>query len=441
MRDGHLGLPDYERAAHYFREANHSQALCDLASLYGRGKVGLLKNGRLDYQTAIKLYCTSNTFCAYANIGNIYISGEWDLKESKPDYKKAFVYYGLCESILSKSSPIYEIEQDMQQVKMPLEMLYRKLTIVQNHYSEVTQFFPLLTEQQAITQLCDKTRIELSSLDASDREFYFGILAFYKERNYNQALIYFNNALILGDERALFHIKVIEAINSWEEEEAKRSLHPEENKESAKEDFATSEAIQDTHQHKTQLILDKKEENASEDRDSSVESSLSEKQLPLLSPLLLMSTLATKGINKQENPGVERPKQYKPKPLLTYTERKIKLLAKINKINKKIISSFESIIVMGDDAKIILAPLKVNFVNDLVQDEYQILPGKIKELMDCIEEKPYGTEGTGKPEVLKGKFKGHKGCISRRIDEENRLVYKVTGVREILILSCNGHYK
>ncbi|MCL1824291.1 MAG: Txe/YoeB family addiction module toxin [Oscillospiraceae bacterium] len=44
--------------------------------------------------------------------------------------------------------------------------------------------------------------------------------------------------------------------------------------------------------------------------------------------------------------------------------------------------------------------------------------------------------GIGKPEPLKGEF---NGFWSRRIDESNRLVYRIqNGLLEIL--SCKGHY-
>ncbi len=42
----------------------------------------------------------------------------------------------------------------------------------------------------------------------------------------------------------------------------------------------------------------------------------------------------------------------------------------------------------------------------------------------------------GKPEALKQQPSGY---WSRRIDQENRLVYKVTN-EEIIILSCKYHY-
>jgi toxin YoeB len=47
-----------------------------------------------------------------------------------------------------------------------------------------------------------------------------------------------------------------------------------------------------------------------------------------------------------------------------------------------------------------------------------------------------GHQGIGKPEALKGEF---AGFWSRRIDDTNRLVYRIKG--EIIeVLSCKGHY-
>jgi len=44
--------------------------------------------------------------------------------------------------------------------------------------------------------------------------------------------------------------------------------------------------------------------------------------------------------------------------------------------------------------------------------------------------------GIGKPEDLKGDFKGY---WSRRINDEHRLIYKVT-TDSIIIISCYSHY-
>jgi len=45
-------------------------------------------------------------------------------------------------------------------------------------------------------------------------------------------------------------------------------------------------------------------------------------------------------------------------------------------------------------------------------------------------------EGLGKPEPLKNEL---RGCWSRRISDEHRLVYKVTD-QQLIVVSCKYHY-
>ncbi len=60
---------------------------------------------------------------------------------------------------------------------------------------------------------------------------------------------------------------------------------------------------------------------------------------------------------------------------------------------------------------------------------------RINQLIRDTERDPFN--GIGKPEPLKGDL---SGFWSRRIDEENRLVYRPNnGILEIL--SCKGHYE
>lgn len=59
---------------------------------------------------------------------------------------------------------------------------------------------------------------------------------------------------------------------------------------------------------------------------------------------------------------------------------------------------------------------------------------KINALIKDIQRNYYS--GIGKPELLKGNF---TGWWSRRINEENRVVYKVTD-NAIIIAACKGHY-
>lgn len=59
---------------------------------------------------------------------------------------------------------------------------------------------------------------------------------------------------------------------------------------------------------------------------------------------------------------------------------------------------------------------------------------RIMELIKEIGREPF--KGIGKPEPLKHEF---KGCWSRRIDDEHRLIYQVLEDK-IKILACRYHY-
>ena len=60
---------------------------------------------------------------------------------------------------------------------------------------------------------------------------------------------------------------------------------------------------------------------------------------------------------------------------------------------------------------------------------------KINELIKDIQKN--GNEGIGKPEPLQHELSGY---WSRRIDDKNRLVYKVSD-NQITIVACANHYK
>jgi toxin YoeB len=64
--------------------------------------------------------------------------------------------------------------------------------------------------------------------------------------------------------------------------------------------------------------------------------------------------------------------------------------------------------------------------------------GRINELIRDIRRDPF--RGLGKPEALKYDL---RGCWSRRITGEHRLVYRVSGkgpMRQLEILQCRYHY-
>ncbi len=59
---------------------------------------------------------------------------------------------------------------------------------------------------------------------------------------------------------------------------------------------------------------------------------------------------------------------------------------------------------------------------------------RINALIKDIQRSPF--EGMGKPEPLKGNL---QGWWSRRIDEKNRIVYRIEG-EHILVAQCKSHY-
>ena len=70
-----------------------------------------------------------------------------------------------------------------------------------------------------------------------------------------------------------------------------------------------------------------------------------------------------------------------------------------------------------------------------LQEKDKRLIKKINILIKDIERN--GNEGIGKPEPLQHELSGY---WSRRIDDKNRLVYKVSD-NQITIVACANHYK
>ena len=79
---------------------------------------------------------------------------------------------------------------------------------------------------------------------------------------------------------------------------------------------------------------------------------------------------------------------------------------------------------------------------DFAWEQYEELQEKDKRLVKKInilikDIKRNGNEGIGKPEPLQHELSGY---WSRRIDDKNRLVYKVSD-NQITIVACANHYK
>lgn len=80
--------------------------------------------------------------------------------------------------------------------------------------------------------------------------------------------------------------------------------------------------------------------------------------------------------------------------------------------------------------------LRPNAIQDLKFFK-QKHPQKLDRIFELISDiKKHAFSGIGKPEKLQYDL---KGCWSRRIDKEHRLVYKVES-NKIIILACRYHY-
>ena len=83
--------------------------------------------------------------------------------------------------------------------------------------------------------------------------------------------------------------------------------------------------------------------------------------------------------------------------------------------------------------KIIFSPTSIEELNEYKFGN-QKLVFKIFELIEDIQRTPFN--GLGKPEPLKEDFSGY---WSRRINDEHRLIYKITN-DFIEIIKCRDHY-
>ena len=83
---------------------------------------------------------------------------------------------------------------------------------------------------------------------------------------------------------------------------------------------------------------------------------------------------------------------------------------------------------------IVFEPQAFQDFNNWVKEDKKIY-GKIVSLIEDILRNPF--DGIGKPEQLKYEL---KGCWSRRISDEHRLVYKIND-DSVIILSCKFHYE
>lgn len=405
---GHIGCkdgqPNYNEAAKCFKASNTPDALNDLGSMYAKGQIGS-ENGQPNYAEAAKHYRESNLPEALTSLGVLYMGGCIGCKDGQPNIAEAW--------------------QLLETAGQPIS-LHCQILIIEEYPHIIKDLLKVDNLSDTLQKVCKQLEEKNQNNPPDKRELYQGIISAYRDMNYDQALIHFQNALLLGCKDNF----VMDLIGKVWVQSKLQNLYQQLT--GGKTDRS------DAEMQSQEMIPELSPGNS----DAEVKSP---EMAPEPSPVTIANTPERANeLEKEiaeEKSVVSRPQKYKPvKSLLSKKEKYLQNLAKIN---QKIRASCGRIKDKSTQVPQVQKPLEVQFVNSEVESDYKtaaLSSEKIIELMSDIESKPHGTEGAGKPEVLKGKCSGHKGCISRRLNHEDRLVYKVTGPGQILILSCKGHY-
>jgi Txe/YoeB family toxin of Txe-Axe toxin-antitoxin module len=443
---GHIGnnspRPDYKQAELYLRQAashGYSNALCKLGYLYLEGYIGTI-DGNPDYKSAVKcleeaaqssdLPAKSN---AFYNLGVLHVKGHVN-HNGLPNYGRAVDCF---------------MQSTMPEASYNIGNLYEEGYVKGAGYNEALEYYKKSNlpraqiamlglyqlgrvkpknendKQEIIEDIVQKINPLLPTLPLEESYYIKGIAEYYLG-NWEEAFISLQNALFLGNEEEGLS-RLIEEI-----EEALEGQGEQERELKQKSSFPIP-AIP---------TLEKKIEEIPEGKKEQKETM----ELP-------------------PEPGKET-KQESNFPISTITpikketrENKISLIkGKVNKSKQSIFKPKkikQKFLGFQRDTelktpKLPQLPLRFQFLNHEDQDNFENLRKsnrKLQEILQDIEENCWATAGSGRPEVLKYPFKEHKypftehkGCLSRRLNQGDRLVYKVIKPGVILVLSWEGHY-
>ncbi|MGV8948261.1 MAG: type II toxin-antitoxin system YoeB family toxin [Candidatus Paracaedibacter sp.] len=406
--------PNYAKSADYYSRAQTPMAYMKLGNLYEKGRLGVInlieaaKNYELskdpqylyiagllyerneDYQNAVQCYERSQTSEGYESLGMLWHTG----KLGEPDIQKAASYYVQSEEPYALQSLIFlcandQLDNEMSQVVhktlLKFQHPYKNLILIQLYIREkFCDKIGLRNADGHIAVLLKQLHKDMVTLQPSQQAFISGALELFKGC-YDSALLHFSKALVLGEKLVESHLKIATDLK--------------------------------TTQEKIDL-----EKDLLAQQDSSSDS---DKIAPELQHLTLEEAA------KEETPLPQYEKKSSEERKKKYQEKMARIRERFGMIPVTSLNEFDE---TGD--------IEFSFLTVDVEKIFKTSENeKLKTIIDDITHKPWATEGTGKPEVLKHKYKNHKGCLSRRINEEDRLVYKVIAPKKVLILSCEGHYK
>ncbi|MBX9805102.1 MAG: type II toxin-antitoxin system YoeB family toxin [Alphaproteobacteria bacterium] len=444
------GKPDYVSAAKYFEIAGVRGAN-NLGCLYYRGRIGRLENRQPDFVKAAQCFELSNCSKSFLSLGNLYYYGLYGAIHGTPAYDKALEYYRksdvpearlyagiihlndthLCQALYNQPHNFEIAWKEFDSCTLLIAKAYQ-LYMMKEHQESLREFLSqdvLDTTQKTIVALIE-AEIKKFKAKSREQEFYRGMLA-YGNENYDDAYMYLSNATFRDVWGAHFFMQIA----MYHKKRIELELAP----------LAGSD------------VEEEEDDDSLEFLESVIEASLNKSSPPsaAVEKMKLVEVVPVSPVNIKSSLGdkhnVERaPLELLPERLLQYKPEikkrtpLEKLRAQLLRINKMSLRSFETDI-DPDRAETEEEParLEIKFLSPAVEKAFERLKEskKMRELLDDIQMRPYALEGAGQPEILKGKFlKKYRGCYSRRINDEDRLVYRVTGRAEIFIFSCEGHY-
>ena len=371
-----------QEAKRLLEESNIPNAQYNLGNIY-------LKEAMVKYQLsnksedelfnkAAKLFEKSNTSEALCDLGYIYANGFIELQLSEEDrIKKAIEFYKKSkEEAAKKSLVILYVQKLFNNQESPNEELIPSLIKIFDEIGE-------------------------PALYHYGRAF---LIAFFPEymEEFSSDMERYEEALKLAEEAQEEGVReageLIAEIKKMREEEISEGM--EESIEA--DDFNKQKANQLEEMHPTKLLAQQKTEELS-------------KKAPLQAHALKESKRVKKPQKQEEE--VRRKKRFE-RFKETFFQMKATPLSLVNN-----------------------HPLSFDFISDRVNQDFKKFRQnnrKFRELLNDILEKPWGTEGVGRPEKLRGDLEGY---YSRRINGEDRLVYKyLPSQNKIIVRQCGQHY-
>ncbi|ACE05865.1 hypothetical protein Aasi_0461 [Candidatus Amoebophilus asiaticus 5a2] len=464
---GYITKPNYKLAKYHYDmavEKGYSDAIGGMGDLYALGYCSL--NGKPNYQLfansmleAISTPTASipiKKHCSY-NLGVAYMNGWIGIKKKKPDYRQAKYYWEQSElpQAFYHIATLYEkahIKAGEGNTKYQKALEYYKRSSLPKAKLEIIRLYDsnlVITQSEeerlaALQSAIQEVHDLLPTLSDKDACYIRGVLAYYC-KDWQDAYTYLNQAILLGTEEEEVK-ELAETVTSYlEKESALLSIQKEEQIFEKDRKDVTIENIQPLESHvaatdvlqlgdteTSTYIIEKASTNTT---FTEVETVLEQQNegcyVELIMPGLSVQEQAQQNIQLCQR--VTKRERKEQKRVRRVTRIKLDFL-RMNDQQSEIIQENS-------------LPIVFRFLDHKQEKEFLAFKEKeehkksVEKVLEDIKSHSWEAVGLGRPEVLKHAYKGYRGCISRHLNHKDRLVYKVIGKGEILILSWQGHYE